>query len=112
MLYGRREAYPTTMKWFTLVSLLFMLSCSVIPKNYPANRPFVYDTEINLEGNFNTEQKTDILSRLESQLDDSVRVRIVTKFLFWNYLMNPPAYDSLNASKSVTYMTALLNSLG
>jgi outer membrane protein assembly factor BamA len=31
---------------------------------------------------------------------------------FWTSLKNPPAYDSLNADKSVIYMRALLNSLG
>ncbi|TAL43779.1 MAG: hypothetical protein EPN92_09690, partial [Chitinophagaceae bacterium] len=91
--------------------LLLAASCSVIPRNYPANRPFVYETNIKIEGNFSKDERTILVSQLKTQLDDSVKVRTVGKLLT-QVLKNPPAYDSVNADKSVNFMKALLHSLG
>jgi len=96
--------------------LIFMSSCKVIPKNYPANKPFVYKTNINLEGNFSKDEKDNLTSQLENQLDDSMRVRTVYKFFYKGFnrsvLVKPPVYDSTSAEQSVKYMRALLNSKG
>ncbi len=94
-----------------LVACCFIFfSCSTV-KNYPA-QPFVYETNIQLNGKFSTDERKDLLSKLENQLHDSIRVRTVRKWLLWNILQNPPVYDSLNADKSVIFMRALLNSMG
>jgi outer membrane protein insertion porin family len=111
MLHGKQALYRTS-SWATIASLLMLFaSCSVIPKNYPADKPFVYKTNIKLEGNFTTEEKNELVSKLSTQLDDSIRVRTVDKLL-WSTLNNPPVYDSSNADRSIIYMRALLNSLG
>jgi hypothetical protein len=34
---------------------IFFVSCTV--KNYPANKPFVYETNINLQDNFSIDEK-------------------------------------------------------
>ena len=113
MLHGKPVAYLKRMKGIAAICIILLAgSCAVVPKDYPPNRPFVYKTNINLEGKFKRDEKNDILSRLETQLHDSVRVKTVTKFLVLNYLKNPPVYDSMNADKSVIYIRALLNSLG
>jgi len=92
-------------------------SCGVIPKDYQPNRPFVYEYNINLHGNFSRDEESELESRLENQLDDSIRVRTVRKLIARGrinppVLVRPPVYDSANADKSVVFMRALLNSLG
>ena len=95
---------------FLLSSCLFIFSCSTV-KDYPA-RPFVYETNIAINGKFSTDERKDLLQKLENQLHDSLRVRRVRKALLFNTLKNPPVYDSLNADKSVIYFQALLNAEG
>ncbi len=80
-------------------------------KKYPANKPFVYETNINLIGNFTNKEEERLTSDLRGQLDDSLRSRRLDK-LFWKVLKNPPVYDSTNADKSIIFMKALLVSLG
>lgn len=93
-----------------LVTLLAS-SCATIVKNYPKGRPFVYKTNINVNGNFTNTEKADLESRLKGQLDDSMRPRAVSK-VFWSVMKNPPVYDSANAERSIIFMKALLRSLG
>jgi outer membrane protein insertion porin family len=91
--------------------VIFLASCTTV-KNYPKNRPFVYDTNIQIEGKYSTDEKKELESKLYQQLHDSIRVLKQQKFIFWQSLKNPPAYDSLNASKSRIFMSALLKSEG
>ena len=87
MLHGKPIAYLKSMKAISAISiLLFVVSCAVVPKDYPPNKPFVFKTNINIEGKFKRDEKNDILSRLETQMDDSIRVRTVQKFIFWNLI--------------------------
>jgi len=90
---------------------LFFFSCTSV-RNYPVNRPFVYETGIHLEGKFSTDEKKQLLGQLEQQLHDSLAVRKVNKFIFIRSLKNPPAFDSLNAEKTIGFMRTMLNSLG
>ena len=104
--------------WLAVLLILFG-SCSVV-KDYPARTPFVYKTNIELETPLTTTEKKNLVSQLQNQLHDSIRVRLVEKLigwekgprLFYSVLKNPPVYDSLNADKSLTYMRALLNAEG
>jgi outer membrane protein insertion porin family len=90
--------------------LLFFSACSV--KDYPVNRPFVYDAEVHIVGgDVDKDDRKDLESRLHQQLHDSIAVRRVSKF-FFSQLKNPPLYDSANADKSKEFMDALLHSLG
>ena len=96
--------------------VLFISSCGVVPKNYPRNKPFVYEYKINLEGNFTGQQKKELVTKLENQLDDSIHVRTVRKLVYRGInrpvLIKPPIYDSANADRSVIFMRSLLRSLG
>ena len=93
-----------------LAAVASMTSCTI--KNYPTDKPFVYETNINIEGKYSTEEKKILKTQLEQQLHDSVEVRWQRKFLFWKVLDAPPVYDTLNAVKSMDYMSVLLNSIG
>ena len=90
--------------------ILLLASCTIV-KNYPAGRPFVYKTNITVNGDFSSEEKARLSSRLKGQLDDSMVSRAVSK-VFWSVMKKPPVYESANADKSVLYMRALLNALG
>ncbi len=99
-----------------LVTFIFY-SCAVIPQNYPRRTPFVYEYNINVEGNLTEQEKSDLESALQKQLDDSIGVRTKRKLIssggFNRQILNkPPVYNSMNADKSVTYMKALMVSLG
>jgi outer membrane protein insertion porin family len=111
MLPGKSSSYLHLLKaviagWF----LVSAVSCTIV-KNYQPNKPFVYKTNINLIGNFSSEQKESLTEGLEGQLDDSMRARKLDKLL-WSVMKNPPLYDSANAEKSIVFMRALLVSLG
>jgi outer membrane protein assembly factor BamA len=117
---------PATKSFSTLSKLLlfaailfFFASCSVV-KNYPIGKPFVYETNIDLQGKFSTDEAKNLRSKLNEQLHDSIQVRSAQKLVGWekgprffySVLKSPPVYDSMNADKSIIFMRALLNSLG
>lgn len=113
------EAKPLSFltAFFTTATLVLVLvSCGVIPKNYPRDKPFVFETKINVEGNFSKEERDALISQLRSQLDDSMRAKTVYKLLYKGInrlvLENPPAYDSISADHSMAFMKALLNKKG
>lgn len=91
-------------------AVCFFVSCTV--KDYPHNKPFVYQTNIDIDGKYSTEEKKQLISQLNQQLHDSIRTRWQQKFIFFKVLKNPARYDSLNAGKSELFMHAWLNRLG
>ena len=99
-----------------VVCLFMFASCGVVPKNYPSKKPFVFKYNVAVEGNVTTVQKTELITRLTNQLDDSIRVRTARRLIYKGVnrpvLNNPPVYDSSNADKSIVYMRALLRSMG
>jgi outer membrane protein insertion porin family len=115
-----------TATWFTscknityavvAVTLFLFSSCSVVTKNHPKGKPFVYDYSVTVEGNYSPADKAVLESRLARQLDDSIRVRTVRKFIYKGVnrpvLENPPLYSADNVERSKLYMKALLVSLG
>ena len=61
------------------------------------------------------DDKQDLTVRLENQLDDSLQTKTVTAFdwplkghMIYKKLSHPPVYDSLNLSRSISFMHALL----
>ena len=103
------------------VFLLIVASCSVVPKDYPHDKPFIWDTKIHIEGNFSKEEKDVLESQLRTQLDDSMRTKTVYKLISFKkgsgginrpVIENPPAFDSASAERSIIFMKALLNKLG
>jgi outer membrane protein insertion porin family len=94
-----------------LAILLSLFACTV-PRKYPLHRPFVFATNIKVEGNLKPSGKQDLASRLANQLDDSLRVQVVSIAGVYRRVMNPPVYDSANLRRSVGFMVALLNASG
>ncbi len=112
----RPSYYKKIVPFSGILLTLLLFSCGVVPKNYPANTPFVFKYNVDVEGNLTPPQKAELESRLSNQLDDSIRVRTVRKLIYKGFnrpvLDKPPVYDSNNAEKSITFMRALLNSMG
>lgn len=96
--------------FFALWIIVLLASCTIV-KNYPAGKPFVYETNIKLKGNFSNEERDNLISGLSDQLDDSMQSRKLDKLLY-SVMKTPPAYDSSNADKSIIFMRALLGSQG
>ncbi|HEX6171701.1 MAG TPA: BamA/TamA family outer membrane protein [Chitinophagaceae bacterium] len=98
------------------VAIILLASCKVIPKDYPIDKPFVFETNIKLEGNFTKEEKDALTTQLRNQLDDSMRAKIVYKLIYKGInrpvLEKPPVFDSASADRSVLFMKALLNKFG
>ncbi|HEV8272277.1 MAG TPA: hypothetical protein VGQ04_13290, partial [Chitinophagaceae bacterium] len=98
------------------VVIILLASCKVIPKDYPKDKPFVFETNIKLEGNFTKEEKATLTTQLRNQLDDSLRAKTVYKLIYKGInrpvLVKPPVFDSASADRSVLFMKALLNKLG
>ena len=104
------------LRFSVAVCIIQLASCGVVPKNYPTKKPFVFKYNVTVEGNVTAEQKSELISRLSGQLDDSIRVRTARKFIYKGInrpvLNRPPVYNKDNADKSVVFMKALLRSMG
>jgi len=80
-------------------------------KNYPKNKPFVYETNINLPGNLSKTEKNNLESKLKGQLEDSLDPKFNQK-IFWQVLKKPPLYDTTYVQSSKRFMLALLHTSG
>lgn len=80
-------------------------------KDYPKNKPFVYETNINLSGNLSKTEKNNLESRLKVQLEDSLDPKFNQKIL-WQVLKKPPVYDTSYVESSKRFMLALLHTSG
>jgi outer membrane protein assembly factor BamA len=90
--------------------MILAASCSV--RNYNSSKPFPYRTTISLEGKTPEYDRQDLQTKLENQIDDSLKTRLITSLLVFKTLKNPPVFDSLNIGRSKIYLTTLLHSLG
>ena len=95
---------------YTIFICLFIASCT-IPRKYQKDRPFVAKNKIEVKGgNFSKEERATLKQRLNAQLDDSSRIKVIDKLFFWHILVSPPAYDSNSAAKSARNMeTSMLH---
>ncbi|MBC7848128.1 MAG: BamA/TamA family outer membrane protein [Chitinophagaceae bacterium] len=112
MLPGQQVSFFNHFRFclFAGVSMLLLSSC-LVKKNYPKNIPFVYRTNVAVNGNMSQADKRDLIENLENQLDDSLKPRIIST---WGIpvLTNPVIFDTANIDLSKIYMRALLNANG
>lgn len=105
-----------------IIAIFMLDSCNVLEpyvKHYPPNKPFVYKTEVRVNGNTSKDSLQNITAELENQLDDSLQVRTSRKSLgevinypFGALIKHPSSFDSSSISKSLQFMKYYLNSLG
>jgi outer membrane protein insertion porin family len=114
MLYRRQVSVFILYPVFALSTVLFLFSCKPGKhvSGYQYGKPFVYSTNIKVEGDIPGSEKKDLTLRLFNQLDDSLRTQESSIAGIYKKLVNPPAYDSANVRRSIGYMVALLNASG
>ncbi|WP_158085373.1 BamA/TamA family outer membrane protein [Niastella vici] len=86
-----------------------IISCTV-PRKFQQGKPFVYKTIIDIKGN--VPDKPQLLERLQNQLDDSLKIRVISYAGVRREILKPPVFDTANIDRSRVFMTALLHSLG
>ena len=110
--------YRRPFVFFLIVSLLvcFFSSCTAEKrtrvKNYPVNKPFVFDNKIIISSGLPKDEKKRLATELENYWDDSLLARKALQFGLFYKLRNPPAFDSLNIIRTKRFMNAYLKSQG
>jgi len=94
--------------------LVTVSSCVRIPQKYIAHgKPFVYKTNIKITGsNLKPAERKDLEARLENQIDDSLKTRVVSWAGVYKEIVRPPVFDTNNVNRSVVFMENLLNAEG
>ena len=111
MVPGKSSVLRALLMFGMPVYLVFFAgSCTIVKKARP-DKAFIYKTNINLIGNFSNEQKDELETGLEAQLDDSLQSRKIDKLL-WAVIRTPPVFDSVYADQSIQFMSTLLNTQG
>ena len=94
------------------VMLIFLSGCSTSKKNYSGftsvrkyqkNKPFIFKNNITLTApDLNKDDKATAKSKLNTQLDDSAKVKIKDVVFIFHTIIKPPAFDT-NAINPVSY---------
>jgi outer membrane protein assembly factor BamA len=103
---------PVSVALFAILVLAAVAPGCLTPKKYQPGKPFVFSTDIDIQGNLPPSEKADLKNRLTNQLDDSLKTKVVTVFPLIKTLVKPPAFDTNAVVQSVHFMNALLYSLG
>jgi outer membrane protein insertion porin family len=94
------------------MALLMLLFSCTVPRKYPHRQSFVFAVNMKVEGALPPSEKQDLTTRLTNQLDDSMRVQLVSIAGVYRRVMNPPVFDTVNLRRSIGFMVALLNASG
>jgi outer membrane protein insertion porin family len=101
------------------ISLIFLTGCGTSKKysgfttvrKYQKNIPFVFKNNITLTApDLSRDEKVSVNSKLNTQLDDSARVRIKDVAFIFHSITRPPVFDTTSIIQSAQNMkTALVN---
>lgn len=100
--------------WLRLCGCLLLwlvTGCKVI-KNYPGPQPFVYKTTIKLDAKLPSSERASLISKMETQVADSLQVRYSKKGFLKKQLDRPAIFDTSYAVESVGYIDDLLRAYG
>src|SRR6478672_4303206 len=113
MLHWHQVTFSFSKIFAVLLLPLILSSCAIktFVKKAPKDVPFVFKTNIKVEGNQSMSQKQEMVTRLQNQLDDSMKVR-VRSYPLWQTIIKPPRFDTVALKRSESFMMALMNSLG
>jgi hypothetical protein len=76
-------------------------------------KPFVYYNEIKIKDSILTSlQRSELTSRLQTQLDDSMQLSVRQRAFVFKRLTNPPVFDSLAAVQSTKNIEIYLKTIG
>lgn len=112
MVFKTRDKINPSLLFIVALAAFLLSGCTIVRK-YQKNKPFVYENNINLNVNDVTpDEKVIIRSRLNTQLDDSSKVRVKDVAFFLHYIDRPPAFDSIAARASADNMQTSMVNLG
>lgn len=94
-------------------------SCTVV-KQYPKDKPFLFENTVNIKGDVPKDKKPDYIADLMTQLEDSAKVNENTELPWpkapWvipvNVIKRPPVFDSIAAVQSTVNMRNYMVSKG
>jgi outer membrane protein insertion porin family len=115
-LQERQFTLFTLSRWicFTLLGVILTTSCkhgALITNVVRApTKPFVFKTNINIPGSVKDKQQ--LVDRLQNQLDDSLKTRVISYAGVVKHIVRPPVFDTANISRSLLFIKALLNAEG
>ncbi|HEX4956676.1 MAG TPA: BamA/TamA family outer membrane protein [Lacibacter sp.] len=76
-------------------------------------KPFVYYNEIIVkDSTLSKQERAELTSRLNTQFDDSMQLRVRQRAFVFKRLINPPVFDSLAAVQSIRNMEIYLKTAG
>ena len=91
--------------------VLLLASCGV--KDFPAKTPFVFQNNIEIKENpFNPIETKTLKEKLNTQLADSMQVKIKERFIFFKQRVHPAAFDTTYVQQSLDGIKILFKSLG
>jgi outer membrane protein insertion porin family len=103
------------------IALIFLSGCASSKKysgftfvrKYQKNIPFVFKNNISLTApGLSSDDKVTANSKLNTQIDDSARVRIKDVAFILHYITRPPAFDTNAIIQSASNMKIALGNLG
>jgi len=100
-----------------LIGLLFLLNaCADIKKasihDYPKQIPFVFEHKIVIHDPASKKELQDLKLDLDNYWDDSLKVKRIRQFGFFNTLVQPSYYQPEKLQRTVQFMHAFLSTKG
>ncbi len=112
MVFNSLDKIFRTRSVFFPILIVSFFSCTTIRK-YQKNVPFVYKNNINLKiENISADEKVLLKSRMNTQLNDSSRVRAKDVVFVLHYIDKPPAFDTIATQQSADNMQTSMGNLG
>ena len=116
----RTKIFPA---FFVLcIALIFLSGCSTSKKNYSGfttvrkyqkNKPFIFKNSITLTApDLKKDDKAAIKSKLNTQLDDSAKVKIKDVAFIFHSIIKPPVFDTNAIIQSANNMKTAMGNLG
>jgi len=101
----------------SLFSLLFFLnSCAdfkrAIVHNYPKEKAFLYNNKIVIKDAPSRHVAKELSIALDNYWDDSIRVRKIRQYGFFNTIVKPQSYQPERMSRTIQYMSNFLATEG
>jgi outer membrane protein insertion porin family len=95
-----------------LCMALFTYTACLSVKKYTPGKPFAFQTNVIVEGDFSKNTRDEIKQELTQELDDSLDVKMRKKFLFNKTLVKPSSFDSTSIAKTIIGMENYLHLVG
>ena len=101
----------------SLLSLLFFLNgCadfkSAVVHNYPKEKAFLYNNKIILKDAPSRHSAKELIIALDNYWDDSIKVRKIRQYGFFNTIIKPQSYQPERMSRTIQYMENYLATEG